>query len=58
MYDQRIEKGKTPEKILEENIPNENKNWQVVLYNKHLEKEEQKNQSIFSAMFNALKFEK
>ena len=56
MYDQRIEKGKTPEKILEENIPNENKNWQVELYHQHLENE---NKSFFSYLnpFNLFKTE-
>lgn len=48
-YDQRIKKGKTPEKILKENISN-NTNWQIDVYNKHLENEEQKNQSWLSAI--------
>ena len=48
-----IEQNKSPEGILKNNA-----NWQVNLYNKHLENEEKKNQSFLGAIWNALKFEK
>lgn len=56
-YDRCIKNGKTPEQILEKNIHNDT-TWQINVYNRHLEKEEQKNQSFLGAIWNALKFEK
>ena len=47
-YEQLTKKGKSPEGILKQHI--ENTNWQVNSYNKHLENEEQKNQSLLSTI--------
>ena len=47
-YEQLTKKGKSPEEI-KDNAKN-NANWQVNLYNKHLENEEKKNQSLLSTI--------
>lgn len=46
--EQLIKEGKSPEEIKDK--VKDKANWQVNLYNKHLENEEQKNQSLLSAI--------
>ena len=66
-YEELIKAGKSPEEILKKHVRKGGTNWQVDLYNKHLEKEEQekeeqKNQSLLSAInpvnWNVFKNEK
>ena len=50
-YEQLIKDGKSPEDISKKHVKNGGEtDWQVILYNEHLENEEKKNQSQLSAI--------